>query len=1413
MKGIVRRVRSAAVCIVLVSSFFALANEVPETKVAEAAPPQPAVTEFQPTISSKWGGRSVGVTVNPSNGNIALVATESGGAFRTTDGGNNWSHVDSIVPHRMSDVKFAKNNPSVVLATTLRSSDTQNMGGIWRSTDGGVTFSRPAGLNSVCGGGNFDGWGISFQQSSNAVYVGTDCGLAFSNDQGANWSVVAAPRIHAIAAQFGGTIDVCADDGHRRYTNSGGTVTLTSGPTAFPGVGPGATAGGCNFVNLSASTHNIAAAPQESNVLFVMKNGTSTIACGGTASDPKGVYHLLESDDSGATWNQIGTACPARNPWVVTTPSRNGMPLDFDVYYSGGLDTYRATCTAVPGGPATVRRCSSTPSSPNVAGAHADPSEVSFRPDGSGCPQFLVSDGGVEKTGDCGASFTMAAGSGTANGGFNGLQIYEIAGQVHPGGHTDLYFGTQDNDVWASGDSGATWPNSHCCEGWIFQTPYSAASDSGQKITFMRCGACINRYADAHLSSVGNWPNAPGSAHDQDTGSPMLLHGTTDDYVQWTIDGSGNSQLYRTTDAGSNWTSIPNVNVTQPLEGRPFVAGPASDPTIYQTFCTTGCGFVAPAGGLLRITGITTPSPTVTTIGGGLGTIPMYNNGNGSFISADPALGVDRNNPLRLIAADVSDNKMKVSLDGGQTWTADDELTSLVTDNNRYAFSTGNFFGPQARAIAFDPVDPNRILVGTEAAGIIATLDGGQNWFRLSGSKQVTAVTSFFFDSVQGDVYATSYGRGLWKIDFLQADLSITKTHTPDPATAGEQLFYEITVTNNGPDDAPEVIVTDNLPPQVKYVSSTDTCTANSPPPGTGQTVTCLLGDMASGTSKTFTIKVGVNTNTVSAAGGPTAITNTASVRSVSAGDPDPSNNTATDTVIVEDEADLQLTKVCDEQVDAGENATCTIYVDNHGPSDARGVVVTDDLTSTSPFSASASPSQGTCTASSPTPTSRRFVCNLGTLAPESTTVSGRATITITISGSEGQTINDLASVRSDTPDPDSTNNSGSGSVVITALSNLALTKTDTPDPVVAGQVLTYRVTVTNSGPSTAANVVVEDTVPAGVSINSVSASGGACTAGVPGDPFQPTTCGFDSIAPGASKSVTINVTVHPDTRGILHNDARAYSDTLDPDNSNNFVHSDTVVNAEADVSVVLTDSPDPVVPGRVLTYKSAVSNAGPSTANAVRLSQTLPPEVSFRSVGITGSGGSCGLVTPTLLECTLGDVRPGQVVEIYLDTDVAPSAGDGISLSSTSSVSSSTTDPVPTNSSTTSTTTRRVADVGVRLTSDADVYKPSTVIHYTITVTNLGPSEAANVVVSQQLPPSKTGYYVSDDDPTCAAPSGTVFTCALGNLASGAVRTIQVNFHVRGNKGVVTSTASVTSPTYDPYTTNNTSIRNVTVK
>ena len=108
---------------------------------------------------------------------------------------------------------------------------------------------------------------------------------------------------------------------------------------------------------------------------------------------------------------------------------------------------------------------------------------------------------------------------------------------------------------------------------------------------------------------------------------------------------------------------------------------------------------------------------------------------------------------------------------------------------------------------------------------------------------------------------------------------------------------------------------------------------------------------------------------------------------------------------------------------------------------------------------------------------------------------------------------------------------------------DLSLTKTDSPDPVIVGQTLTYTLAVNNAGPSNAATVTVTDTLPGGVTLQSVSSSQGGCAA-LP--------CTLGTVNASGAATVTVVVAVNTGTTGTLTNTAGVSSATPDPNPANN---------------------------------------------------------------------------------------------------------------------------------------------------------------------------------------------------------------------------------------------------------------------
>jgi uncharacterized repeat protein (TIGR01451 family) len=124
--------------------------------------------------------------------------------------------------------------------------------------------------------------------------------------------------------------------------------------------------------------------------------------------------------------------------------------------------------------------------------------------------------------------------------------------------------------------------------------------------------------------------------------------------------------------------------------------------------------------------------------------------------------------------------------------------------------------------------------------------------------------------------------------DACQADLSITKAADKVVAKAGDTITYTIGIKNNSAyNAAASVVVDDALPPNVKFVSAGGAIVCG---PGVPGHVSCSMGDMAKGQSKTLTIVV--KTGSAGTTG------DTATVSS-STPDPNSSNNSASASTLV----------------------------------------------------------------------------------------------------------------------------------------------------------------------------------------------------------------------------------------------------------------------------------------------------------------------------------------------------------------------------------------------------------------------------------------------------------------------------------------------------------------------------------
>jgi uncharacterized repeat protein (TIGR01451 family) len=611
-----------------------------------------------------------------------------------------------------------------------------------------------------------------------------------------------------------------------------------------------------------------------------------------------------------------------------------------------------------------------------------------------------------------------------------------------------------------------------------------------------------------------------------------------------------------------------------------------------------------------------------------------------------------------------------------------------------------------------------------------------------------------------------------------EADLRLQKSALDAAPGVGELFSYQITIFNDGPRTATNVVVTDTLPAGVTYQFDSDACVQ-----GPVGTLVCSAPNLVSGGSYGFTITVLADAGTPAG----TQLTNTAETTS-DIPDPDTGNNSDSATVTLQPRTDLRLQKsASSDPVAAGAMLTYTLTVFNDGPSPATGVTVTDTL----PAGVSYVSDDGGCN-SSGLPT---LVCDLGSIGAGA---SASVAVVVTVDGglSAGTQLSNSATAGGDQPDPDDGNNDAQETVDVERRTDLAISKSASHALRAPGQLVTFTLRVDNFGPSDATGVTLTDTLPAGLAYASDDAG---CNTGA----LPQIVCDLGNLAAGAADFVTIvaSVDLGASAGVVLDNVAVVGGDDPDPDGGNNSDDASVEVTALADLRVsksgagAVTTSgnppgtaiiPDAVSAGRRLTYTLSVTNDGPSDATNVSLTDNLPAGVSYVS-----DDGGCNIAGLPQIVCSIGALANGATATVTLVVDVDADVADGAQLVNGVSVSGDEADPNGGNDNDTQTTTvANDADLELNKTASTDKAAVGGVITYTLSVQNLGPSDAAGVTLTDTLPAGVT--YVSDDG-GCNISGLPEIVCDLGALGAGAGATVEIVVTVNaGTEGQTLSNTAI---------------------
>ncbi len=385
------------------------------------------------------------------------------------------------------------------------------------------------------------------------------------------------------------------------------------------------------------------------------------------------------------------------------------------------------------------------------------------------------------------------------------------------------------------------------------------------------------------------------------------------------------------------------------------------------------------------------------------------------------------------------------------------------------------------------------------------------------------------------------------------ADMAVTITQDTNVPVPVGTINYTQTVSNLGSFTANVPTYSINVPANTTLQSFTIppgwACVPAAPGAGYTGAINCSGTTLNSGASVSFPMSVKVNAGTVGQ-----TITATPSVSS-SSRDPYLPNNTASVSapVVAAGSGDVQVTiSNSPNPVSPAENYTYTVVATNNGPAAATTDSVSINLAPGATFQ-SLTPPVGWSCATPAVGSGGTITCTIASFAANASATFSPV-VQVSPATAAGTTLTGSASITTASTDSISGNNSASTTnfVVARASADVGIVKTDSPDPVGVGQLITYRLTVTNNGPSVATNVTINDPLPATVGLVSANPSIGSCSG------TTTISCTLGTLAVGNSQFV--DVIVQANATGLVTNTATVMRTEVDSVPSNDSSTATTTV-------------------------------------------------------------------------------------------------------------------------------------------------------------------------------------------------------------------------------------------------------------
>ena len=738
-------------------------NRAPASKRAETIMSSANWTSKGPSTSAGNGqglGRINCLAFHPTEANTFWIGAPAGGLWKTTDGGTTWStRTDSLPVLGVSDIAIDPTNADIMYIATgdgdmgslkgmiARSDGDTKSIGVLKSTNGGTTWNT-TGLSWNVTSAKLMRRLLMSPTNSKIILAAATDGIWRTSDGGETWTNVQAGYFMDLECKPGdASIMYASSYGASEIYRSTDSGETWSSVVTLPGI---------IRVDLAVS----AASPDLVDAICV--NSSS------------GLAGLWTSKNSGASFTQ----------YLVGTESNNMLNIkgdasgadgqgNYDLAYVinpdnekdiwiGGVNVWSSQnggsdwrLTSVWADSADALSAAGVGHPDTIPVVHADCHWLAFHPLQRGT-LFACNDGGIHKTTDAGASWTDIT---------NGLeisQIYRIG--VAQTVAANVVCGLQDNatkelenNVWNERTGG---------DGMECLIDYSNNSilySSAQNGTIFR----TDKANDSEFVISENIPGGQkeGTSPAGEWVTPFVIHPTNPKVLF-----AGYNKVYKTTDQGDSWSAISPVVSSDLL--RYIAVAPSNPNTIYVATHDT---IARTTDGGETWSYVSEWDPEV--------------NGVVSYLAVDPT------NPQRMFvtfSGYAAGKKVFMSPDGGTTW----------------ANYSGTLPNVPANCIVYQKGSNEGLYIGTDV-GVFYRDGTMSDWVPYQDGLPVVVVTELEISYFNNKLWAATFGRGLWSADLYSSTVGVESQNIdddvyvfPNPNTGlftvqvPEGVLYDIVVFN-----------------------------------------------------------------------------------------------------------------------------------------------------------------------------------------------------------------------------------------------------------------------------------------------------------------------------------------------------------------------------------------------------------------------------------------------------------------------------------------------------------------------------------------------------------------------------------------------------------------------------------------